>query len=170
MIMAIGRIAAVRGVTLCPNYLLAESVLALSANDYYTARELLQMQPVAGHAVRQRMLDLNAWWRDHLPNAEPAPSPGPEDLERRGAVESPPPHDVTRPSLPRGAAEWLLRLPPFDAAERWVLRHKGAELRRDAGDEAVFDETVCKGHFDRWRQRTQHRLEERMRQVMGAER
>src|SRR5690606_38349082 len=48
MVMALGRIARLRGVTLCPNYLIAESALALPANDYYTARELLQMELIAG--------------------------------------------------------------------------------------------------------------------------
>ena len=69
MIMVIGRFASARGVTLCPNFLLAETALALSERDYYTARELLQMQPIYGHEVYNRMLAANAWWRDYLPNA-----------------------------------------------------------------------------------------------------
>jgi hypothetical protein len=66
----------------------------------------------------------------------------------------------------RRAVEALLRLPPFDAVERWILARKGAELRIQAsGSEAVFDETMCKGHFDAWRERTQRRLEERMQEL-----
>ena len=73
------------------------------------------------------------------------------------------------PSTMRRATESFLRLPPFDALERWILAHKGAELRRHSGStEAVFDETVCKGHFDRWRERTHRRLAERMQQLLEA--
>jgi hypothetical protein len=156
MIMAIGRVAARRGATLCPNYLLAETALALPANDYYTARELLQMQLVSGQAVYERMLAANAWWHIHLPNFT--------RREERARFAT----NGRAPSLLRQGAEWFLRLPPFDAVERWILTHKGEELRRNAGDEAIFDETMCKGHFDRWRERTQRRLEERMRQLLEA--
>ena len=69
MTMVVVRLAALRGVTLCPNYLLAESALALPDRDVYTARELLQMRADrAAQDVYERMLAANAWWRDLLPN------------------------------------------------------------------------------------------------------
>ena len=153
MIMAIGRIAALRGVTLCPNYLLAETALALGEHDFYTARELLQMRVVAGQATYQRMLDENAWWRTFLPNVV---------LEGSvGAMHASPLRNLRR------LIEAVLRMPPSDVLERWVYRRKAAELRRTAGGpEAVYDETMCKGHSDAWKHRTQRRLEERMRQLL----
>jgi hypothetical protein len=157
MIMAIGRLAALRGVTLCPNYLLSETGLDLRERDSYTARELLQMRPIVGSGTYVRMLAANAWWREFLPNAGSHP-PTPSPKSERG-----PEGEV---SLPRRAVESLLRLPPFDTLERWILARKGAELRRHAsGTEAVFDETMCKGHFDAWKERTRRRLEERMQEL-----
>jgi hypothetical protein len=180
MIMAIGRFASLQGVTLCPNYLLAETALALRDHDFYTARELLQMQVVAGEAAYAGMLEANGWWRTFLPNAEtPPPSPlpaggegesysvRPEPVEGRGRANNLPSSAGFRKRLfPRRALEWVLGFPPFDLLERWVYTRKAAELRRTAGGpEAVYDETMCKGHFDAWKARTRRRMAERMRQL-----
>jgi hypothetical protein len=135
------------------------------------------MRPVTGHAVYERMLAVNDWWREFLPNAPHPPAPFPISERGRG-------HGPVRPELvegratpvpappaflPRRVVESVLSLPPFDALERWILAHKGAELRgQPGGGEAVFDETMCKGHFDRWRERTQERLQERLCEVMEA--
>ena len=115
--MLVVRFAAVRGVTLCPNYLLSESALALPEHDLYTARELLQMVPVAGRDVWARMLAANAWWRDYLPNAAGT---------RNAACPD------STPSRLRLAVEWVMHRAPFDHLEAWLLAHKGAELRRGA--------------------------------------
>lgn len=144
--MLVVRFAALRGLMLCPNYLLDENVLALPDRDLYTARELRQMRPVGGHDVYARMLAANAWWHDYLPNAEEPV------IEPR----------VPRRSLLRRAIEALLSLPPFDRLEAWLLARKGAKLRRDAGPEAVFDATMCKGHFEGWRERTHRQVEQRV--------
>ena len=150
MTMLVVRQAALRGVTLCPNYLLAENALALPERDFYTARELRQMVPVAGHDVHARMLQVNDWWREHLPNHE-APAPA---------------HSYTGRWPGRGLVERALMLRPFDSVEAWLLKRKGAELRRDAGAEAVFDESMCKGHFEGWRERTRQMVEERMSRLL----
>jgi hypothetical protein len=144
-------------VTLCPNYLLAETALALPEHDSYTARELLQMRPLAGLATHEHMLKANAWWQNYLPNA----SPTGHSVVPQHAGALPAGHGLTR-----RIAEALLRLPPFDALERWILARKGAELRRQAGGpEAVFDETMCKGHFEAWKEHTRRRLEARLREL-----
>src|SRR5690606_6133029 len=108
MVMAVGRLASLRGITLCPNDLSAETALELPDRDFYTARELLQMRLIAGTATYIRMLETNAWWRDFLPNAEP-------DLAGHGSGK--PDATGSRPSFLRGASEAFLRLPPFDALE-----------------------------------------------------
>ena len=68
MTILVVRLGGLRGVTLCPNYLLSESALALSERDPYTARELFQMRPLIGHDVHARMLAANMWCRELLPN------------------------------------------------------------------------------------------------------
>jgi hypothetical protein len=148
--MVVVRVAALRGVTLCPNYLLSESALTLPDRDYYTARELLQMAPLAGGDVYAKMLAANAWWRDYLPNAQPS-----ADIE-----------PVSRSWL-TAAAEALLRTPAGTWLDRALLRRKGDELRRQAPGnvEVVFDETMCKGHFEGHRERTQARIAERLQSL-----
>jgi hypothetical protein len=150
MTMLVVRYAGLRGVTVCPNYLLSESALELSERDLYTARELRQMLPLFGHDVYDHMLAANAWWHDVLPNAEPPAE------ARRSSTHS----------FARKVCEWLLRLRPFDRLEAWLLSHKGGELARNAGPEAVFDETMCKGHFEGWRERTHRLVEERVQKIL----
>jgi nucleotide-binding universal stress UspA family protein len=147
--MIVVRLAALRGVTLCPNYLLSETALALPQRDIYTARELLQMVPVAGRAVHQATLAANGWCRELLPNWTVA---GDQDTgESRSALAT--------------LGERLLSGRLGDALERWLLRRKGGELRRQAGDnsEAVFDETMCKGHFDAHAARLRDELSQRLK-------
>ena len=144
------RYAALWGVTLCPNFLISESALELPERDLYTARELRQMVPIFGHDVYERMLAANVWWRERLPNAE---LPGEA-------------HTSAKPSFARRVCEWLLRRRSFDRLEAWLLAQKGGELARNAGPEAVFDETKCKGHFEGWRERTRRMVEERVRKIM----
>jgi hypothetical protein len=147
MTMAVVRLARLRGLTLCPNYLLAETALTLRERDVYTARELLQMFPIGGFGVHERMLAANAWSREVLPNwgvARADRDAGASMLARLG--------------------ERLLGGRRGDALERWMMRRKTAELRSQAGDnsEAVFDVDVCKGHFDAHRSRLQAELARRM--------
>jgi hypothetical protein len=150
--MAVVRLAKLRGVTLCPNYLLAETALVLPERDLYTARELLQMRPVAGPDVYQRMLVANAWCLGLLPNWEPD---SPAEGERRNVIQT--------------FAEQILGGRLGDVVERWLLRRKGGELRTQAAtSEAVFDETMCKGHFDAHRERLQKALAQRLAS-MGVE-
>jgi hypothetical protein len=141
--VAIVRLAALRGLKLCPNYVLSETALALPERDVYTARELLQMRPVAGHRVYARMLAANAWCAELLPN-------WPRDSVRV---------DESRGILTR-LGEAMLGGRLGNALERWLLRRKGRELSdRGAGNgEAVFTAEVCKGHFDAHRARLEAEL------------
>lgn len=59
---------------LCSNYLLGSDSLALERRDFFTAIELLTLQPVAGNEVLNRMLDANPWTSEYLPNL-PRPEP-----------------------------------------------------------------------------------------------
>jgi hypothetical protein len=145
--IAVVRLASLRGLTLCPNYLLSETALALPERDVYTARELLQMRPVAGHAVYSRMLAANAWCADLLPSWRPDAAEQDE-----------------RPGLLKRLGEAVLGGRLGDALERWFLRRKGRELRARAGanGETAFNEDICKGHFDAHRARLEAELALRM--------
>jgi hypothetical protein len=152
LIMVVVRLAALRGDTLCPNYILSASALALNQRDTYTARELVQMAPVAGYETYARMLAENAWYAGLLPNAEVQP-PAPALPSRRNRL--------------RDAVEGLLRARPFDAIEGWLMRRKTRELRAQAGanPETQFDATVCKGHFDGYHRRTEEAIALRLQQL-----
>jgi hypothetical protein len=152
--MLIVRLAALRGVTLCPNYVLSESALQLPSRDAYTAREMLQMIPLYGADLHRRMLAANDWCRDFLPNAEPLASTAPES---------------GRGWLQRGA-ELLLGGSLGDRLEDWLYRRKSRELRGQAGaaeGETVFDETMCKGHFEGYGRRTREAVAARLREVLA---
>jgi hypothetical protein len=151
--MLVVRLAGLRGLTLCPNYLLSEPALALRERDVYTARELLQMRPVRGHNVYARMLAANTWARELLPN-------------RDAAIAA---EEGRRWVLAR-LGEQVLGGRLGDALERSLLRRKGGELRAQAEDnkEAEFSEDVCKGHFDAHRTRLQEALALRL-QYLEAE-
>ena len=72
MTMAVVRGARLRGLRLCPNYLIAASAIDLRDRSLYAARELVQMVPVTGGEAYAELMAGNAWYRDYLPNAEPA--------------------------------------------------------------------------------------------------
>jgi hypothetical protein len=146
--IAVVRLAGLRGLTLCPNYVLAEDALALPERDSYTARELLQMQPVSGQDVYVRMLEANPWCLEQYPNwhADRDQSP-----TRRGVL--------------RRLAEAVLGGRLGNALERRLLRRKGRELAAQGtgNGEAVFNEQMCKGHFEAHRSRLEAALAQRMR-------
>jgi hypothetical protein len=150
--MLVVRFAGLRGLTLCPNYLLSESALALAEHDVYTARELLQMRPVRGNEAYARMLAANTWAREVLPN-------------RDVVLETERGHRSVLARL----GERVLGGRLGDALEHSLLRRKGGELRAQAGEnnEAEFSEDVCKGHFDAHRARLRDALAERMRRLEG---
>jgi len=147
------RLAKLRGLTLCPNYMLSETALALDERDAYTARELAQMRLVSGRDVYLRMLAENGWCTELIPNW----TPGANDAVEAGSI-------VAR------LGEWLLGGRLGDALERLLLRRKGGELRDRAGGnrEVLFSEDVCKGHFEAHRARLEVALAQRM-QRLGAE-
>ena len=148
--MVVVRFWSLRGVTVCPNYLLAESALALPERDRYTARELLQMLPVGASHAYERMLRENEWWRDFLPNATPRAHARPAKL-----------------TLGRRIIEGMMSTELFDLAERWLMRRKASELRGQATTtEAVFSAEMCKGNFENWRARTEQATAERLKALL----
>jgi len=126
------------GITLCPNYVLAEDHLRLAEANFFTAHELAQVVPLYGLRVYRSLFDHNSWVRHYLPNAAP-----------RNVVE-----DDAWPKTRVGqrVLETALGGPLGEALERWERERKIDRLRREAaqrgGLESQFNADLCKGHID----------------------
>ncbi|HUM71626.1 MAG TPA: hypothetical protein PLK31_22595 [Chloroflexota bacterium] len=146
------RIAARRGYTLCPNYILAERALFFPEHNLYTAHEVVQMAPISGFHVYQQMRQINQWTETFLPNAvDPPPVAG------HGRA---PHHHLRR------LAELPLRTPLGHWLDQWEMRRKIHKFQRHLpGSDAAFSPDWCKGHFDAHKQYTltayQNRLSSR---------
>jgi hypothetical protein len=164
-IILLVRLAARRGVQLCPNYFLSERALVFSERNLYTAHELTQMVPISGLDVYQRLRQLNAWTADFLPNAHYLPP------QTALPVTFPPP--VTYPW--RILAEALLRTPAGAFIEQWEMQRKVRKFSRQLADESshnganetAFSPDWCKGHFDGHGQRVLETFNTRLDKVHG---
>lgn len=140
------RLAARRGIHLCPNYFLSERHLQFEEQNLYTAHELTQMVPVSGLSIYRQMRQLNAWTADFLPNA--AGIPDSPSTNKPHTVK----HNIKR--LPTTIAESLLRTPAGSWVEQWEMERKIRKFSRlNGGDESAFSADWCKGHFDGHRRR-----------------
>jgi hypothetical protein len=152
--IAVVRAAKLFNMTLCPNYLLAETRLQQDQRDLFVAHELAQMIPLAGSDVYWRMRAANGWAANFLPNAGSMPGSEGDGM----------PHYFGK-ALQR-FIEWLLSGRLGDWLEGWERRRKIAKFRLqlDRPDsEAVLDETQVKGHFNNYRQKVMQAYEERCR-------
>ncbi|MBI1277997.1 MAG: hypothetical protein GC179_07710 [Anaerolineaceae bacterium] len=67
--IVIVRIGRLRGVTICPNYVLAETNLVQVRRDIFLAHEVAQMVPLYGRDHYRRFREANDWVYQQLPNA-----------------------------------------------------------------------------------------------------
>lgn len=147
------RVAQRRGVRICPNFVLSEESLAIRDRNLYTAHELMQMVPVTGHAVYRRMIELNRWAREYLPNLRGQPR-----ATWNGAH---PKHPLTRlaeAALDTPLGGWLDRL------ERSRLERKMIP-RAESLAEVVYSADCCKDHTSPHGQRVLTVFAERLEQV-----
>ena len=153
LVIGLVRLAARRGDTLCPNYFLSEQALVLSEHTLYTAHELVQMVPLAGLPVYQRLRGSNAWADGFLPNADGPP--------RQLAAHSASGWPVRR------VLEAALRSPPGGWVERWEMDRKVLKFsrQRNGAVETAFCADWCKGHFDGHGQRTMTAFSDRLRAI-----
>ncbi len=155
--VALVRLARLRGVELCPNYVLSQSALEQRQRDLYSAHDLAQMVPLVGHQVYAEMRRANRWAEGYLPHAHPAPLPQP-DLAPRGWVR-----------LAQRLLEWPLSGWLGHALEAWERRRKlrkFASAARAAGDAAQLDADHVKGHFNDNRGLALRRFEERVARLV----
>ena len=139
MIVLIVRLAAKRGIPLCPNYLVAERAMAFQERNLYTAREVAQMVPVSGWETYVRMREENKWVLELLPNASGAPNVDHTNKKTKS----------TRGRWVRKGLELILKTPPGDWLEKWEMNRKIKKLTRSgSAEEAAFSSNWCKGHFE----------------------
>jgi hypothetical protein len=155
-VIGVVRLAAGRGITLCPNYFLSERALLLTDQNLYTAHEVTQMIPLSGAGPYEAMRAANDWTRDYLPNANGLP-----DL---AAAVCPAPSSTL--SKRQARLEAVLRTEAGRRLERRLMRHKVDELRREqqdwAWDESAFTPDCCKGHFHLHKQQALDAYETRL--------
>lgn len=140
------RLAARRGIHLCPNYFLSERNLQFEEKNLYTAHELTQMVPIAGLSTYRQIRQLNSWTADFLPNATGIPQ----------ALLTNEPRSTKRTikRIPTAIIESLQRTPPGGWVERWEMERKIRKFsHQSGGDESAFSANWCKGHFDGHRHR-----------------
>ena len=128
-----GRLARLFGDVICPNVIVSENALVWDAKNLYTAREFAQMIPVSGLNVYCRLLEVNAWVKEFLPNAF-------ADQDDFNIV------DDHRP----GILESLLNNKLGSAFEKWEMTRKIARFKaqKGYGAETNFSADVCQGNFD----------------------
>jgi hypothetical protein len=142
-----------RGVRLCPNYLLTASALDLPERDLYTAHELAQLVPLFGPPAYRTLMARNTWYQELLPN-HPGHTGPIAELGRRSI------NDRLEP---------LLANPLVERVERWERQRKIARLRgQSETGETRFDETICKGHFEGYRDHVLDAFAARMAGLLGA--
>ena len=116
-LIAASRLLGVRR-TLCINYVVDESELALPERDVFTASELVGLRPLAGPQTYYRLVQVNDWVAGWFPNFFHE-----RHVSDAGGVP------------PAGGPRWLERvldLGPAPALQRLSRRIMGARLRRKA--------------------------------------
>jgi hypothetical protein len=134
------RVARLAGVTLCPNYVVAESSLEQHPHDLYIAHEVTQVVPLFGRELYEQFRSRNPWVAGLMANAHqpfhelPVYQPG--RLWR---------------SL-KAAGEWCFGGRIGDWAEGWELRRKQRRFQQhidaNAHHAAQIDGQRAKGHFN----------------------
>jgi hypothetical protein len=147
-VILVVRLAAQRGIHLCPNYFLSQRALQIDQQNLYTAHELVQMIPIAGLEVYRHLQTLNPWTKQFLPNAT---------WSGTGRAYAP-------SSLhPRKLAELALRSPLGTHLEKWEMQRKIYKFRYQQSDESDFSPDWCKGHFDQHARHIMNNFDERMK-------
>ncbi len=154
------RLARLRGVGLCPNYVLAESALAQTQRNLYAAHDLQQMVPLVGGRVYAEMQAANTWSREFLPHAH-GPLRRETDLAPRGW----------------GARwqRWGERLLGGALGERLERWEQGRKLRKfspsahQATAAAELDGERVKGHFKDNGRPILQKFEERLARYAGQD-
>jgi len=156
MVLAVGKLAGLRGFNLCPNYIVSTRALKFQEQNLYVAHELAQMVPLSGFNVYAEIRYQNDWITDFLPNAD-GPPPAPISLNSKEST-----------TWLRPVIEATLQTPPGKWFERWEMDRKIRKLSHQQGDsgESIFSADVCKGHDQRHQTRTWQLLDSKVEKLL----
>jgi hypothetical protein len=144
------------GDTLCPNYVISERALVLERHTLFVAHEFVQMVPVYGRDVYDRMCAANSWIQTILPNAKRPVENTPD--QQPGLIGR---------TLKR-SVERMLSGRLGDALEMWEMRRKLRKFQQQLGHpdgDAILDRDHVKGHFDDYGGPVMRRYAERLAQL-----
>ena len=163
--VALNRTANLFGHTLCPNLIVSETALQWPLHDLYSARELVQMIPITGMDVYNRLMRANEWAEDFLPNAH---------LSLRGERSSAWQYPLLNGRLLRlslrsllAMTESCLRSNPGNRFEQWEMTRKIKRFSKlpGFGEETIFTADLCQGNFHHHRKWTREVFEEKLRVI-----
>lgn len=158
-VILVVRLSRIRGVHLCPNYILADTALTQERRNLFVAHELAQMRPVAGQALYWQMRAANAWANEYLPNAGSLPQP---ELDYQPGLWG---------RRLQAALEWLLAGRLCDRLEAWERTRKTIRFQpqlNQAGSAARLDADHVQGHFNDYGNKALATYAERCRRALSA--
>lgn len=158
--LLINRIAKVFGHTICPNLIVSENALEWPLHDLYSARELCQMVPISGIDVYRKLIRVNGWAADFLPNAFMQSNSELFDAQHQDSPSTSPAPILLLQKL----LEFLLRGKVGDRLEEWEMDRKIRRFSNQEGfgEETVFNSEVCQGNFHHHRKWTQEIYESKL--------
>ena len=132
--LLLDRIARLFGDVICPNVIVSERTLEWNTRNIYAAREFAQMIPISGMDVYRRLIEVNAWVTDFLPNAFPS-------VDRFETGSNP---------NRRNLFEFFFNGKLGDRFEQWEMNRKIARFKKQQGygAETNFSADICQGNFD----------------------
>jgi hypothetical protein len=129
-----------KGVQLCPNYLITENVLDFD-DDFFTAREVLQMKPLYGQQVYLEIINRNAWVARYFPQNDGL------NLDKMNENLS----QTQRTFKKLGEMTlggWWGDLLESRLQKIQITKHTNRARQIGARDTVIFTPDVCKGHYD----------------------
>ena len=153
------------GHTICPNLIVSESALEWPLHDLYSARELIQMIPITGLDTYRKILEVNMWAQEILPNAFNANVTNLANLIIRQEMNSRhSPIRAIRVEKLQNLLEFPFRGRLGDKFESWERTRKIARFSQQPGfgEETVFTAEVCQGNFHHHRKWTREVFEEKL--------
>ncbi len=160
MIILMVRYGHLKGIHLCPNYLLSENVLNFD-KGFFAAREILQMQPLYGKESYLKIRDLNPWVIRYFPHGHELSLDRIDDELLSGQ------------QLLKKMGEFTLKGFLGDFLEKrlqakQIKKHSARAKQYGTLDKVIFTADVCKGHFDGHSQRTMNAYRQRLFRHFGG--
>jgi hypothetical protein len=140
VIQSVVKLAARRGYDVCPNFLLAEHVLAIEEHDLFHAHELAHMVPVYGMRVYAAFRAANTWTETFLPNASGPPRVELVLDERRQVCRA-----LVEASLQNRLGTWIEHREIARMQQKLSLL--SGQQGGDLTQELVLSADRCKGHI-----------------------